>query len=511
MTAKACTMTQYIRFATGTISVLLLSASLLLVTGTGISAQENASGEKIPFSYTYTVFGADSDFLVSDNEATVEFSYTFPAGALGYSNDGVGVLIVEMRVADSAGESVGFGIWTSRVDWKEEYGDTNRPVSILSIERLQLPSGVHRADMKIYDVSAPDRADSATFTINVPSFRRTKPAMSEIDLITRLVPASSASGRERFRRGEYIIVRDVEGIIDPPEENFIGYLELYNLDRLQQRSMQVSWIVADTGGRGIARVDTIYTIERGDSMMFVTQSFDMSGAPSGPYIIAARMYDGTRMTATDSSSVYRRFFVWNPRHDRVVAGAEERWEDTRVIAPEYAGLTEEELDEQLQMASYIMTNVQMALWENLEGVTAKGAFLTRFWLSLDDDPSTPENRVRERYYARARKAGQYYRSGLTPKGWDSPRGRILLKFGEPDQIERHPNDFNRKPFEIWRYAASRQIFVFVDIGQTGVYNLVHSTAPSEVRNENWERDHAQMHDDPQERSSVDRNTSIFRD
>ncbi len=486
---------------------------LILVTvlyGVDATAQENEEAGTIPFSYTYAIYGTDQDFVLHEGMATVEFSYSFPPGSLTYSDAGKGVLVIEANVVDSTGENVGFAIWTSQVEWKEEYGDDEVSVSILSLERLQLPAGRLTVTFKMYDVALPERADSTSFTLNVPFFDRMTPSMSEIEMITGLAPASAAPERARFRRGEYVIMRDVEGIIDPPER-FNGYLELYNLDRLQQRSVQITWIVADSAGGGIGKVDTVYTIDRDDSTMFVTQSFDMTGLPTGPYIIAARMYDGTRMTALDSVTVYRRFHVWNPRHDRMIAAASGRWEGGRVIDPEYAGLTEEELDEQYRMASYIMSKSEQTIWEGLSGVEPKGEFLTRFWFTKDDDPSTPENLAREDYYARARKAEQFYRSGLTPKGWDSPRGAVLLEYGEPDEIDRHPNDFNRKPFEIWRYSARRLVFVFVDIGQNGVYNLVHSTAPSQVRNENWERDYAQMHDDPQERSSVDGNSGFLGD
>lgn len=86
-----------------------------------------------------------------------------------------------------------------------------------------------------------------------------------------------------------------------------------------------------------------------------------------------------------------------------------------------------------------------------------------------------------------------------------------MMFGEPDNIERHPNDFNRKPYQIWTYSSSQFTFVFVDVGQTGLYNLVHSTAPGEVQNHSWERDYAQMHDDPNERSTVEGEEYIFGD
>lgn len=82
---------------------------------------------------------------------------------------------------------------------------------------------------------------------------------------------------------------------------------------------------------------------------------------------------------------------------------------------------------------------------------------------------------------------------MAPHGWDSDRGRVLLTYGEPDGIDRYPHQHNRKPYEIWRYSSINAEFVFVDVGQTGTYRLVHSTALNEVSAPDWEAQYAAMH------------------
>ena len=48
---------------------------------------------------------------------------------------------------------------------------------------------------------------------------------------------------------------------------------------------------------------------------------------------------------------------------------------------------------------------------------------------------------------------------------------ILIKFGFPDDVERHPFDINSVPYEIWRYYTLQRIFVFVDQTGFGDYRI----------------------------------------
>ena len=60
---------------------------------------------------------------------------------------------------------------------------------------------------------------------------------------------------------------------------------------------------------------------------------------------------------------------------------------------------------------------------------------------------------------------------MTTEGWRTDRGRIYIKFGPPDDIERYPFEMGTYPFEIWRYYSLRKVFVFVDRTGFGDYYL----------------------------------------
>jgi GWxTD domain-containing protein len=158
-----------------------------------------------------------------------------------------------------------------------------------------------------------------------------------------------------------------------------------------------------------------------------------------------------------------------------------------IVDPEYAGLKEEELNEEYSKVRYIASDPESNVWRELHGAESKARFLTGFWGVRDPSPGTPENEARQEYAKRVEEARNMYAAPMTPRGWDSDRGRVLLKYGKPDGVERHFQEFNKKPYEVWSYTQMNYQFVFIDRTQTGAFTLVHSTAPSEVRNTNWEQ------------------------
>jgi GWxTD domain-containing protein len=94
------------------------------------------------------------------------------------------------------------------------------------------------------------------------------------------------------------------------------------------------------------------------------------------------------------------------------------------------------------------------------------------WKSKDPTPTTPRNELREEYYRRIRYANQYFRA-INRDGWQTDRGMVYIKYGEPDQIDRHPFEMGRKPYQIWYYYTQRRTFVFEDTRGDGDYQLLY--------------------------------------
>ncbi|MDX1430318.1 MAG: GWxTD domain-containing protein, partial [Rhodothermales bacterium] len=93
-----------------------------------------------------------------------------------------------------------------------------------------------------------------------------------------------------------------------------------------------------------------------------------------------------------------------------------------------------------------------------------------FWRKRDPTPGTRRNERMEEYYYRVSHANERY--GTLTDGWKTDRGEVVVLFGEPDYIERHPYNFNVEPYEIWYYYRIGKRFIFVDRTGLGDYEIL---------------------------------------
>jgi GWxTD domain-containing protein len=103
------------------------------------------------------------------------------------------------------------------------------------------------------------------------------------------------------------------------------------------------------------------------------------------------------------------------------------------------------------------------------------AFWDEFWKKRDPTPDTPQNEEMQEFYQRVQYANQHFGTG--GPGWKSDMGATYIKYGPPDEVERHPFNFDRPPEEIWYYYRDKWTFVFVDRDGFGRYQLEQTTAP----------------------------------
>jgi len=94
----------------------------------------------------------------------------------------------------------------------------------------------------------------------------------------------------------------------------------------------------------------------------------------------------------------------------------------------------------------------------------------RFWARRDPSPGTARNEFKEEFFDRMRAADA--RFGVGRPGWRTDRGRIFIRYGEPDTIDRRPFQAGTPPTETWVYDAIGLRFVFVDENGYGDYRLV---------------------------------------
>lgn len=92
-----------------------------------------------------------------------------------------------------------------------------------------------------------------------------------------------------------------------------------------------------------------------------------------------------------------------------------------------------------------------------------------WWKKKDPTDNTQENEVFNEYYRRVEYANRNFTHYT--EGWRTDMGMVYIILGAPSNIDRHPFDYDRKPYEIWEYYELNRRFVFIDNTGFGDYRL----------------------------------------
>lgn len=129
-----------------------------------------------------------------------------------------------------------------------------------------------------------------------------------------------------------------------------------------------------------------------------------------------------------------------------------------------------DLDKAIEQMIYIGNTADI---EHIRAGSAYESKLDRFlafWKKKDHNPVTPDNEIFNEYYRRVEYANKTFSNYAD--GWKSDMGMVYIILGAPNNVDRHPFDYNSKPYEIWEYYNINSQFVFIDRTGFGDYRLV---------------------------------------
>lgn len=153
-------------------------------------------------------------------------------------------------------------------------------------------------------------------------------------------------------------------------------------------------------------------------------------------------------------------------------------------------LTAKQADRGSKILKFVASQRDLNLYKKLD-LPGKTEFLINFWKDRDPTPGTPENEymivVNERF------SFAEYQLG----GAEGDRGRIYMRYGEPEEIERNEGDNQTKGYQKWFYVSgvdgdptrreesNRDFFIFGDRLGVGKFELLHCSAKNDVYNPDW--------------------------
>jgi GWxTD domain-containing protein len=252
------------------------------------------------------------------------------------------------------------------------------------------------------------------------------------------------------------------------------YLEIYDLTQIESNAApRITYEVLDSLGRPF---EELFTGQTGGSGRITVdaRAFNVLGFPSGTYTLRCTL----QIPKTDEKIIASKDFRVRNLSDWLVK------QENKGASNPRSQLSNAQLEKTIAQVSYLLTRQQKKTVRALDR-RGKIRFLAHFWKSRDPNPDTPVNEFQQEFYKRVNYANRHF-GAYKLEGWQSDRGRILILYGPPDEIERNRFELDYKPYEIWHYdRLGGRICVFADLEGYGIYTLIHSTFDNEVHDPEW--------------------------
>ncbi len=336
-----------------------------------------------------------------------------------------------------------------------------------------LPFGDYRLDVLVVDSLSTARRDSISLPFSVRGIG-SDVTMSDVELCSSI--KSSARKEDLYYKNSLEVVPNPTLVFGAGSHPMMfHYAEMYNLDVTRTYGIKAQII----GGDG--KVVKESTKEKKFAVKHAVEAgmTNVASIPSGKYRFRMILADekGVPVAHMDKT-----FYAYNPHIQTVAVAA------SSIKASELAGMSGEEMSDEFRKAQYVATDQEIKTFSQISSVEGRREFLAKFWSEVEAGRLGRAGIMRSAYLQRVLAADQRYRV-LGREGWKSDRGRVMILYGEPDEIERFPSSQESKPYEIWYYYSIENgvEFDFVDRSGFGEYTLVNSSKRGELQDQEWQR------------------------
>jgi GWxTD domain-containing protein len=446
-------------------SLILLCAAGLIAAGNVKSpAQTYPAKEPLRLSVDISRFrGAD------DSTSLVEFHYSINRDGLTFQRDSAGWSgAADLMLTGKIGDSLAFGDRWLVPARLPDTAAVPRGMNLVGVYPVHLRAGEYVVKLLGRDRQASGRRDSIIVRMPVAPPATDRVAMSDIEFAASI----RSGGKESpFYKNTLDVIPNVGGLYSESQMCYF-YLEAYNLLLGEDRSdLTMKTSIFDAVGKEIVARER-QKKRSGESAVLVDQ-VAANRFKSGTYSLVVALLDTTKHPLAQTS---RKFYVFNP-----TLGVDSTLLSLGSSLPmaAYSSMEEQELDRDFKWSKYEMSDAELAQYKELSGVDVKRKFLSDVWRRRPPG-------ARDVYMARVAHANENF-GMLGREGYRTDRGRVYIVYGPPDDIERHPNESDTKPYEIWTFnnIQGGVEFDFLQRIQGADYELVNSTHRNELHDANW--------------------------
>ncbi len=232
------------------------------------------------------------------------------------------------------------------------------------------------------------------------------------------------------------------------------YYEGYNLSPDSNTYRVKAAIIRTRGGKPdtVVKTQPLTRPKQGTNVAYAL-GVSTAGVEPGEYTLGLELTD----VATRQSVTAGEDFTFGSVGPELMATS---------LAPESLTPLERQYYDSIQ---YVATPSQVAYYRRLSE-NGKKAYLAKFWSVRNLSEFSRRIVTADERYARPRVPGHR-----------TDRGRVYVKYGEPDEIEQKVLQAETQPREYWHYYGTGYVFIFIDVRQDGNYRLAFTNAKGEPK------------------------------
>jgi GWxTD domain-containing protein len=440
-----------------------------------ISAQSNFN-----FNIDYASFKYDT---LSNY---VEFYYSFPTSQLKVvENSGTfqveGILQMELK-NDSSEQDLINKAWRIPNPLNDTSAQS-RSTNLIGVIGFVVPRGKYTFIAEGSDFNNRDLKKSFKFQIDEKAFGTQNMSVSGVQLASNIKQADTDKNSIFYKNTLEVIPlpSDIFGENSPV---VFYYGELYNLDKAPDLS-DVKFVSSVYDSKGNLVYNRSKTSLKPVPASVEVGVINVSKYISGKYYLVLSLDDSLK---NESIISRKEFFVYNPSiKDTTLIDIHTN--TAKVLSSQFAFLSADECNDIFSKSEYIASKDEKEQYRKIHNVEGKREFLYKFWNGKENEADKDKRYNYSDYMNRAKIADERY-SNIAKTGWKSDMGRVYIMYGEPSEIERHPNEGDSKPYEIWKYndIEGGVQFIFADMNGFRNYQLLTSTKRGEIKDDNWQQE-----------------------
>ena len=375
--------------------------------------------------------------------------------------------MVDVRVfinGNSAAQDV-FRVLESAVD---RPGQAERQVSMVQQSRFILPKGSAVFSAAITDLAS-KHLHMATKNVIIRTIDDSYLTTSDLLVCTFLK-------RERFmdensiNRNGYRMTPNPSGVFGLGNPMLYAYSEVYGLHD-DSGTYTVNYFLFERSGKEVFHRGPFVKTKPGESSV-ETLGFNVTELLPGRYRLRLEVIDDQ---SDQKTFIDRGFFIVK----------EQSTDFNNNFTMILDAMENDELRDFIDIVGYFMSESEfqtLMMANRIDRIFQ----LVDYFEKRDLDKRTKENEFYNQLNMRLALADQQF-SNLSFSGRKTDRGRVIIRYGRPIDIELFPANEDRYSYEIWHYDDSDDgfNFIFINNNVAGMFEQIHSNHPDEFQNYGW--------------------------